>query len=157
MKQKLQILGVLIMFNISFLNGQEIKIHRFQGGYKYTQNKNVLKLKNLAFAVNANEEASNLAVSAKAYADLSFGIAFIGGAFVGAPIGKAMAGGDPKWISAGIGGGLILMGLQGYKISGDKAKAAIDIHNNNLSYQPSYSPEIHLTVTASGLGFVIEF
>jgi len=157
MKQKLSILAFFLILALPFLNAQEIKQHRFQGGYRYTMGKEVLKLKNLADAVVADKEAYNLAIQAKSMSDLGFIMSAVGGGFIGAPIGKALAGGDPKWVSAGIGGGLALIGFQFYKISGDKAKTAIDIHNNNLSYQPSVKPKVHLTAAADRLGFKIEF
>jgi len=157
MRQKLSTLVFFIILVLPILNAQEIKQHRFQGGYRYTKGKEVLKLKKLANAVAADKEAYNLATQAKSMSDLGLIISAIGGAFIGAPIGKALANGEPKWLSAGIGGGLVLAGFQFYRISGDKAKSAIDIHNNNLSFQPTNKPKIHLTVTTSELGFLIEF
>lgn len=157
MKQKLLALGILITLSISSLNAQPIKIHRFQGGYKYTQDKKVLKLKHLANVVGSDEKAYDLAVQAKSFSDLGFIISFIGGAFVGAPIGKALAGGEPKWLSAGIGGGLILSGLQFYRISASKAKTAIDIHNTSLSLKAPRKSNLYWAVSLRDVGLRINF
>ena len=161
MKKIILILSLLtvLLYSLS-LNAQEIKIHRFQGGYKYTQNDKVIKLKHLANAMRGDQRAIDLAISAKANADLAFGFSFIGGAFIGAPVGKAMAGGDPKWVSAGIGGGLVLIALQlFYRNSNEKAKAAIDMHNANLSYYDNApnKPSFNWIVRDNGLGVRMSF
>lgn len=157
MKLKLLIAGIFFTLSLSLINAQEIKIHRFQGGYKYTQGKEVLKLKHLANVVAADKEANNLAIQAKSLSDLSFIISAVGGGFLGAPIGKAMAGGDPKWFSAGIGGGLILSALQLYGVSAKKAKAAISIYNNSLSSNLPNKPTFQMVVNYNSVGLKMSF
>lgn len=157
MNLKLLTTSFFFILSISLLSAQAIKIHRFQGGYRYTQGKEVLKLKHLAAVVAADKEANNLAIQAKSLSDLSFIISAIGGGFIGAPLGKAMAGGDPKWVSAGIGGGLVLSALQLYSVSANKAKAAIDIYNKSLSNNTSNKPTFNMVVKNNGVGLKMTF
>lgn len=57
----------------------------------------------------------------------------VGGGLVGYPLGRAAAGADdPPWILAGVGGGLILIGIPLAVMADNKVENAVDAHNRQL-------------------------
>ena len=84
---------------------------------------------------------------------------FTGGFFIGWPVGTAIAGGDAKWVLAGIGAGLVLMAIPmavGYKRNVTKA---VEIYNRDLAAPPEVARAVEwqLGLTAHGVGVAMKF
>jgi len=119
-------------------------------GTIFIQNGQHLNPKKLKRALQYDEEA--FAVLKKARGNYGFAtvLSFAGGFLIGWPIGTAIGGGDPNWVLAGIGGGLLLATIP-LAIAYDKgAKRAVTIYNKNLSQVSG----LRLTTSEYGLSLV---
>ena len=60
-------------------------------------------------------------------------LGYAGGFLIGWPIGQAIAGdSDPTWVLAGIGGGLVVVGIPFSIASSNNFENAVDAHNESL-------------------------
>lgn len=82
----------------------------------------------------------------------------VGGGMVGWTLGTAAGGGDPEWILAGIGGGLIIAAIPLYSTASEKAKKAADIYNETLGYvERKKQFNVNMNLNGNGVGLVISF
>jgi len=81
------------------------------GSYKVYQGYNPLSMKQLALLMKNNDQASKQIRSAKTVQVTASVIGFAGGFMVGYPLGTALVGGEPNWVLAGVGAGLIVVSI----------------------------------------------
>lgn len=95
----------------------------------------------------------------KANTNYTFGMIFsgAGGFLVGWPIGTYLGGGDPDWVLAAVGAGLIVAGITITTGFTKHAKNAVTIYNRGLRSQTKNIPEMTLNIAPNGIGFRISF
>jgi outer membrane lipoprotein SlyB len=129
------------------------------GGYKYTQKGNQMTMKDLVKTMESNKQAFELIRKAQSSNTLASIIAFTGGGLVGWPIGTAIGGGDANWTLAGIGAGLIAIGIPISSNVNKKTKQAVDLYNSSLSSTSFYEfrPEFKVIANGNGIGLSMNF
>ena len=138
---------------ITFCNAQNIEMEKVFGGYKYTQNGNQMTMKDLVKTMESNKQAFDLIKKAQSNTTLASIIGFAGGGLIGWPIGTAAGGGDANWTLAGIGAGLIAIGIPISSSANKKAKQAVEIYNSSLNTVSFHEFKPEFTVIANGNGF----
>ena len=118
-------------------------------------------MKQLLQAVKTNQEAYKKVQLAHSNNTLAAILSTPGGFLIGYPLGVAIAGGEPNWVMAGIGAGLIIIAIP-ISISAKKqASNGVSIYNNSLGNEAFLSekqkPKFNLAVTQNGFGFVMQF
>lgn len=127
------------------------------GGYQYSQNARVLSLNDLAIVVRENPTAFSLVKSAQSNRSWASILGGAGGALIGYPIGKSLGGGDPNWILAAVGAGLILIAIPVSSGANKKAKEAVEIYNSGLTYHPKEKVHFTAITTGNSIGLRVNF
>jgi outer membrane lipoprotein SlyB len=153
------LLLVLILVGASFsLSAQPITSVKKFGGYQYSQNGQELSMKQLVSAVEAHPEAYELMRSAKTNYTWSQVLGSVGGGLLGWPLGTAIAGGEPNWALAGIGAGLIVIGIPFSSAANKKSQQAVQLYNSDPTLHSYHlKPQWNLSIGANGLGVALHF
>lgn len=126
-------------------------------GTVYTQNGNTLTFKHLMEISKVNDEAYSFMKQARTNNNAAMVFSLAGGFLVGYPLGTALAGGDPNWVMAGIGAGLIIVGIP-FSIGASKnAKIAVEIYNSGLVKPEARRINCNFGVTNNGIGIKVAF
>lgn len=128
------------------------------GGYKFEHNGKIVNPKAMLTIMDQNQEALIYMKKAKTNSDLSLVLSFSGGFFIGWPVGTAIAGGDPTWFLAGIGAGLLLVGIPVARAANTNALKAVEIYNSSM--QSTYFRNgmiLHLGLVDHGVGLSLTF
>jgi len=126
-------------------------------GTVYTQNGKVLTMKHLLNITEVNSKAYGYMRKARTNNNVATIFSMAGGFFIGYPLGVAMAGGDPNWVLAGIGAGLILVGIP-FSVGANKnALKAVEIYNSGLVQQEARRINCSFGVTNFGIGIRVAF
>lgn len=158
--KKTTILLVLTLMVASFCNAQEMtfKRHSFTG-YAFYEDGNKLPLNELIEKVESNAEVLHLVRSAKSKSIFATVISFSGGALIGWPIGDAISGGDPNWVLAGIGAGLVIVAIPLGASANKDANKAVELYNATLNATSLYEfkPEYQIIANGTGIGLAMRF
>lgn len=89
-------------------------------------------------------------------------LGFMGGGCIGWPLGTAIGGGDPQWAIAGIGAGLIAIGLPLSIIATRRAKHMASVnsmhHDDAVQYAVnSRYAQLHVVANRQGIGLALDF
>ncbi|WP_157972278.1 hypothetical protein, partial [Pleomorphovibrio marinus] len=95
--------------------------------------------------------------TAKVNYDVAQVMGFIGGGMIGWPLGAALGGGDPNWLLAGIGGGIVLSCIPMVTAYSKRSKAAVVLYNEGLRGSSMRQVHIHLASGRDGVGLRILF
>jgi hypothetical protein len=112
--------------------------------------------KNLLIKLQPNAAAFAEMKKAKSAYDAGMVFGFVGGALIGWPVGSALGGGEPQWVLAGVGAGVILLALplsKSYKVH---AKKAIQLYNDGTN-QTGRSLHIKVGILDQGVGVRLRF
>lgn len=145
---------------LTFCHSQTIESEKVFGGYKFTQNGEPLTMDELTTKLNSNEESAKLINKAKNQNMLASVLAGAGGALVGYPLGTAIGGGEPNWMLAGVGAGIIAVAIPISSGANKKTVQAIDIYNsgnNPKKENIAFTPELFLVSNNSGMGLALKF
>ncbi|WP_179353785.1 hypothetical protein [Winogradskyella vidalii] len=144
---------------LTFCNAQQIEIEKVFGGYKYTQNGKLMKMKDLVKTMESNQKAFDLIKKAQSNNTIASIIGGAGGFLVGWPIGTAIGGGDANWTLAGIGAGLIAIGIPISSGVNKNAKKAVELYNSSLNSTSYYEfkPEFKIIAKGNGIGLSMNF
>lgn len=113
--------------------------------------------KQLLDITQSNAEANEEMRIARNYSNAGLVFQFAGGFFIGWPVGTIIAGGNPNWILAGIGAGLLVVSIP-FTIAYTKhAKNAVILYNNGLKQTVFHDMNVKLGVTYNGIGLKITF
>lgn len=159
MKTKILTL-IIALISINFCNAQEIQMEKLLGGYKYTQNGKQMKMGDLVKTMESNPQAFELIKKAQSDNVLASAIGFVGGGLIGWPIGTSLGGGDPNWTLAGIGAGLVVIGIPISSSVNKNTKKAVDLYNSSLnssSFYYEFKPEFKLITSGNGVGLIMSF
>ena len=154
---------VLCVFGVFQLNaqtfGQRIEAEKVFGGYKFTRNGRTLSIKQLANVLEPNVAAYEALKPARTNTTIATILGGAGGFLVGWQLGSAIAGGEPNWIMAGVGAGLIGISIPITAKSNRQALEAVEIYNSSLgnSFYRTYKPQLLIGSTANGVGLSLKF
>lgn len=160
--KKIVIILTLLTMSLTFTLGQtvndSISAKKVFGGYQFSQGGKRLKVNQLVNAMKPNEQAYNKIKSAKSTYTLATIIGGAGGFMVGYTIGTAIGGGDPNWVMAEIGAGLIVVSIPITLSYNKKAKEAVDTFNDGFKTSSYWNKsELKMTLTGNGIGFTLRF
>jgi hypothetical protein len=160
--KKIAIILTLLTMSLTFTFGQtvndSISAKKVFGGYQFSQGGKRLKVNQLVNAMKPNEQAYNKIKSAKSTYTLATIIGGAGGFMVGYTIGTAIGGGDPNWVMAEIGAGLIVVSIPITLSYNKKAKEAVDTFNDGFKTSSYWNKsELKMTLTGNGIGFTLRF
>jgi hypothetical protein len=82
---------------------------------------------------------------------------YVGGGLIGYPIGTAIAGGEPDWTMAAVGGGLIVFSLPIFYIAAKNQREAVNIYNMGVNKTSFRNKELHIGLTNNGLSIRLRF
>jgi len=150
---------IFALATMTFCNAQKIEMEKIFGGYKYTQNGNQMTMKNLVKTMESNKQAFDLIKKAQSNNTLASIIGFAGGGLIGWPIGTAIGGGDANWTLAGIGAGLVAIGIPISSSANKKTKQAVELYNSSLNSTSFYEfkPEFKVIANGNGIGLSMNF
>jgi hypothetical protein len=135
-----------------------ITMKKVFGGYQFNQGEQRLSVKDLVDVVKPNEYAYSQMKAAQSNYNLASVIGFAGGFMVGWPVGSALAGGDPEWVLAGIGAGLIVVSIPLTNKFNKQAKQAVESYNGNLQTTSFWQKsELEFCMTGNGVGLALRF
>lgn len=160
--KKIVIILTLLTMSLTFTLGQtvndSISAKKVFGGYQFSQGGKRLKVNQLVNAMKPNEQAYNKIKSAKSTYTLATIIGGAGGFMVGYTIGTAIGGGDPNWVMAEIGAGLIVVSIPITLSYNKKAKEAVDTFNDGFKTSSYWNKsELKMTLTGNDIGFTLRF
>ena len=144
---------------LTFCNAQKIDIEKVIGGYKYTQNDELMSIGDLASIIESNTKAFELIKKGRTNRSFAAILGFAGGGLIGWPIGTAVGGGDANWTLAGIGAGLVIIGIPISSSANKKINQAVELYNaslNSTSYN-KLKPEFKIIANGSGVGLSMNF
>ena len=149
----------LVMGALTFCTAQEIEMKMTIMGHKFTQNGQKLSWNELLDVTKSNDKAYKFIKKGKSQNIISAVLGFVGGGFIGVPLGQSMSGQNPNWSLAYIGGGIALIGLPISISSSKNTKKGID--NYNLSMKSAsvfqFKPEFEVIANGNGFGLSMNF
>ncbi|CAA0234271.1 hypothetical protein [Tenacibaculum maritimum] len=150
---------ILTLTTITICNAQKIEMKKVFGGYQYTQNGNRMTMGKLVKVMKSNSEALKFMKKAKSNNVLASILGGAGGALIGFPIGTAIGGGDANWTLAGIGAGLVAIGIPISSGANKNAKKAVELYNASLNSASFYKfkPEFKIVANGNGIGLSMNF
>ncbi len=154
----LSILTICLSNTFAQTENDSITIKKVFGGYQFYQGEQRLNMNKLVNTMKPNEEAYKQIKSAQSTYTMATIFSCAGGCMVGWPLGTAMGGGEPNWIMAGIGAGLIVVTITISQSFNKKAKQAVDTFNGGLQTCSFWDKnELNLTMTGNGIGLTLNF
>jgi hypothetical protein len=140
------------------LTSDSILINKTFGVYQFYQGNTRLNMSQLVNTMKPNERAWQLAKKAQSTNALGTIIGFAGGALIGWPLGTALAGGDPEWVMAGIGAGLIVVAIPLSQKFNRQIKQAVSTYNSSLRGNSFWDKnELRVLMKGDGVGLVLNF
>lgn len=128
------------------------------GGLNVKQNGRFLNQNELFDVLNEDVEASRYVGRYKTKNVLGAILGGAGGALIGFPVGQAIGGGDPQWLLALAGVGVLAIAIP-IAITADKdIKTGIDVYNQNLENSAWLTkPVLRLGGQQYGVGMALRF
>lgn len=162
MKKSITLTLILLSIIITGLAQSDlITIDNSGLGYRFYQNNQMLGLKQLQQAVISNRQAFEKVHTArnnKAMASITSGLA---GFLIGWQLGTIITGGEPNWLMASIGAGLIIISIPISSSAKKRAIEGVEIYNSSLediSYKKERTnPEFSFGTTSEGIGVRMRF
>ncbi len=144
---------------ITISSAQQIETKKVFGGYQYTQNGDRMTMGDLVKVMESNSEALAHMKKAKSNNVLASILGGAGGALIGFPIGTAIGGGEANWALAGIGSGLVIIGIPISSNVNKNAKKAVELYNASLNNtaQNYFNPEFKIIGNRNGIGLSMNF
>ncbi len=146
-----------ILAAFSFCHSQTIGYEKVFGGYKFTQDGKTLNMDELTTQLNTNEESAQLIKKAKSQSTIASILGGIGGALVGYPVGTAIGGGEPNWVLAGVGAGVIAVGIPISSSANKKSRKAVEIYNSGSRTKKENLAKLFMVSNNSGMGLAFKF
>ena len=135
MKKISLLLKGFFILNVGQIFGQNqtdsIRIEK-RLGTVFIQDGKLLTPKQLLEITKINHAAYEEMKVAKTYRSTAMVLGYAGGFFIGWPIGTAIGRGEPNWVLAGVGAGLILLSIPLSTSYSKHATEAVGIYNSVL-------------------------
>lgn len=159
MKSIENIFFAVVLFTSTFCFSQEITVNQNAWGYEFKKGEQELNWKQLLKDTESHTKSYNLIKRARSQNTLSTIFGFAGGAFVGYPLGQAIADGETNWVLAIVGGALITVAIPLSSRSTKNLKEGVSKYNQSLrtSYHKHFQPRVHLIGNAQGVGLSLSF
>lgn len=125
-------------------------------GYKFYQKDARLNFNQLPYVMEENSEAFNLISHAKSNNTISSIISGAGGFLVGWQLVTAAIGGDPNWVLAGVGGGLIVISIPIFSKSYRQSIEAVKMYNEGLAMS-NHRLNFNIGASRNGIGIMIRY
>src|SRR5690554_6812662 len=152
--KKLTVLFVGFLFVGGLVNAQGITIKKGFGGQQFYQNGEKLSMAQLVKAMEGHDEAYREITKARSTYTFGMIAGGAGGFMVAYPLGTALAGGDPKWVLAGIGAGLIVVSIPITQKFNKQSQTAVNLYNEGLKKDSGFiRPKLYFGSTENGIGF----
>lgn len=150
---------LIVLVTTTICDAQKIEMEKVFGGYKYTQNGIMLTMNDLVKTMESNQQAFELIKEAQSCNVLASIIGGAGGALIGFPLGTAAGGGEANWTLAGIGAGLVVIGIPISSKVNKKSKRAVEIYNTGLDTTSfnEFKPEFKILANGNGIGLSMRF
>ena len=157
--------AVLVLFVTSLCFAQEdtekapIEVEKKGLGYRYTYQEEPLKrLSDFFPIVESSPEATSQLKKARTNRILGGTFAFTGGFMVGWPIGQAAGGAeDPNWALAGVGAGLITVGIIFGVRSDKQVREGVTLYNDSIALRNDQSADLTIAFTLNGVDVSVKF
>ena len=136
-----------------------IKIEKKCLGTRYTyQGKPLIKLADFFPIIENSPEAVSQVQKARTNRGIASGFSFAGGFFIGWPAGQALVGAeDPNWVLAGVGGGLVVVGIV-FGVKSDKQlKKGVNIYNESIALSDSEPHDFEIAFALNRIGINVLF
>ncbi len=159
MKPKYLLLTFLLFSSLFNLTAQEVTIKKSFGENLFSQNDKRISFNQLLTSLENNSEAYKMATSAKGNKTFGMILGTAGGALIGWPLGTAIGGGEPNWILAGVGAGLVVATIPIISGYNKKTAKAVQLYNDGLT-DTSYKPvpvQLYISASHNGLGINVQF
>jgi hypothetical protein len=139
-------------------SSDSIQLKKVFGGYQFFQNNKRITVSNMVSIMEPNEKAYKQIKEAQSTNVIATIIGGVGGFMLGWQLGTAIAGGDPNWAMAGVGGGLIVVSIPISQKFNRQVKGAVDTYNGGFrgSSMLEY-PELNFGTTSTGIGLTFNF
>jgi hypothetical protein len=156
---------ILMLFITSLCFAQEntekapIETEKKWYGYIYTyQGERLRKLADFFPIMESSPEAVSRVKKSKTSRGIALGCAFAGGALIGWPLGQATGGAeDPNWVLAGVGGGLVVVGVVFGVRSDKQLRKGVDTYNESIALFDAQSPDFEVAFTLNSISISVRF
>lgn len=160
--KKIILIIVMAMAAMVVINAQTssdtITVKKVLGGYQYIKADIPLTFPQLLAVLESNPQAFEKVKSVKSKYGFIMGLSYVGGSFIGYPLGQFIGGGEPLWPLAGIGAVIVAIALPMAKKLDDQTKEAVDIYNTGKQKTSFWdNTELRLSMTENGVGFALRF
>lgn len=136
------------------LSAQQKKLTMYKtfGGAVYELNDSIaISVKQVKLILKDVPEAYQEFKTARSKNSIAGGLGFAGGVLVALPLVTALAGGEPEWIYAGIGTGLILLSIPLLTSYRGHAFNAIDLYNKKHAASARWQTTLYFNGSQAGL------
>ncbi len=137
-----------------------IQIVKAGGGYNFRLNGETINVNNMQVLMQNNTEALKYLKKAKTTNGFLSVISYAGGFLIGYPLGTLIGGGEPNWMLAAVGCGLVAIAIPISSSVKSNARKAVSIYNSGLSgtsYRSTETYNLHLSYSQNGLGLCLTF
>lgn len=125
-------------------------------GYKFYQKGQRLNFNQLPYIMEGSNDAYSLITKARTNNTISSIISGTGGFLIGWQLASAIIGGEPNWILAGVGGGLIIVSIPIFSKSHRQSLEAVEMYNAGLSAD-NLKAQLNFGTTENGIGLKLSF
>lgn len=148
-----------LFYSFSFAQSSEAPLTMSSGffGWQFKYGGQKRSLAEVTNMMAPNEQASAYLRSARSNNTLATLVSTIGGFMVGYPIGTSLGGGDPNWLLAGVGAGLIVVSVPLSLKATSQAKNAVATFNEGATATSLRGPELRAGFTGNGIGLRLQF
>jgi hypothetical protein len=148
-----------LLFTVQLFAQTRVDSIEVKKGFSTTfrQNGRNLTPKQLQEITQSNPEAKKemqLAQSKNVVASI---LGTAGGALIGWPVGAALGGGEPNWTLAGVGAGLVAIGIPFSASYVKHATKAVQLYNGGQMQSSVPKLDVKLGFTGNGLGLNMKF
>ncbi len=136
-----------------------ITMKKVFGGYQFYHGEKRLNMNQMEALIKTNQEAYQQFKSAKTTNSIASAFGIAGGFLVGWPVGTAIGGGEPNWILAGIGAGLIVISIPISSQFNKQVKHAVNTYNKGMRNTSAFrkKSEWNLSINNNGIGLIFRF
>ena len=160
--KKISLIWILLILSCSFAFGQNpsdtIFMKKVFGGYKFIYGEKNLNMSKLVKTMEPNQQAYQQIKSAQSTYTFASILGFAGGFMIGWPLGTAIAGGEPNWVLAGIGAGLVIVTIPISQKFNKQARTAVTTFNEGAKTSSFWDKtDLRFGFTGNGVGFTMNY
>ena len=149
---------LIAVFAFISTSAQQIEVRKSFGEVQLYKDYVRLTMKDTKALMRDHEAAFKELQKANTNKVFSYILGIPGGALIGYPIGTAIGGGDPEWLLAGIGAGLVAVSIPFISGYNKRARNAVNLYNEAVTNTTSsFQPDVRFNVRANGASLVITF